>query len=124
MAEGGGRPPAQHVSCFEMPEDGAEFLRPEDISHRGVGLPAACVNGDLPLVAMLLAEGAENGINMLSADADGNNPLHYACLSESPDLITFLLRKAAASSSSSSPSAGAASRRPMPGVHDTPRQRL
>ncbi|CAM9264472.1 unnamed protein product, partial [Ectocarpus sp. 6 AP-2014] len=132
MAEGGGRPPAQHVSRFKMPEDEAEFLRPEDISHRGVGLPAACVKGDLPLVAMLLAEGAENGINMLSADADGNNPLHYACLSESPDLITFLLRKAAAaassssssSSNSSSPSAGAASRRPLSGVHDTPRQRL
>ncbi|CAN0203640.1 unnamed protein product, partial [Ectocarpus fasciculatus] len=138
MAEGGGRrpQPSQHdvLSRFEMLEDGAGFLRPEDISHRGVGLPAACANGDLPLVAMLLAEGAENGINMLSADADGNNPLHYACLSESPDLITFLLRKAAAaaassSSSSSSPSAAAASaaarRSPPPAcVHDTPRQRL
>lgn len=43
--------------------------RPEDIVHRGVGLPTACVSGDLPLVAMLLAEGAESGIDMLAADA-------------------------------------------------------
>jgi len=41
----------------------------EDIVHRGMGLPAACVSGDLPLVAMLLAEGAESGIDMLAADA-------------------------------------------------------
>lgn len=42
--------------------------RPGDITHRGVDLPTACVTGDLPLVAMLLAEGADNGVNMLSAD--------------------------------------------------------
>lgn len=73
--EGGEGPRQQHVvsSRFDMLlEDRAGFLRPEDISHRGVGLPAACVNGDLPLVAMLLAEGAENGINMLGADAVSN----------------------------------------------------
>lgn len=43
--------------------------RPEDVAHRGVGLPTACASGDLPLVAMLLAEGAESGIDMLAADA-------------------------------------------------------
>lgn len=46
---------------------------PEDITHRGVGLPAACVSGDLPLVALLLAEGAESGIDMLAPDSVGDN---------------------------------------------------
>lgn len=44
---------------------------PEDITHRGVGLPTACVSGDLPLVALLLAEGAESGIDMLAPDSVG-----------------------------------------------------
>lgn len=44
---------------------------PEDITHRGVGLPAACVSGDLPLAALLLAEGADSGIDMLSPDSVG-----------------------------------------------------
>lgn len=44
-------------------------IRPEDITHRGVGLPAACAGGDIPLAAMLLAEGADSGIDMLAADA-------------------------------------------------------
>ncbi|CAM9308665.1 unnamed protein product, partial [Scytosiphon promiscuus] len=74
-------------------------IRPEEITHGGVGLPAACAGGDIPLAAMLLAEGADAGIDMLGADADGNNPLHYACLSDSPELIRFLLRKAAGTAS-------------------------
>lgn len=44
---------------------------PEDITHRGVGLPTACVSGDLPLVALLLAEGSEAGIDMLAPDSVG-----------------------------------------------------
>lgn len=46
---------------------------PEDITHRGVRLPTACVSGDLPLVALLLAEGAEAGIDMLAPDSVGGN---------------------------------------------------
>ena len=43
--------------------------RPEDFSYRGVDLLTACVSGDLPLVAMLLGEGVECGVDMLAADA-------------------------------------------------------
>lgn len=43
--------------------------RPEDFSYRGVDLLTACVSGDLPLVAMLLGEGMECGVDMLAADA-------------------------------------------------------
>lgn len=52
---------------------GSYFLptSPEDITHRGVGLPAACVSGDLPLAALLLAEGTESGIDMLAPDLVG-----------------------------------------------------
>lgn len=42
--------------------------RPEDISYRGVNLILACVKGDLPLVAMLLAEGTQQGLDMLAPD--------------------------------------------------------
>lgn len=42
---------------------------PEDITHRDVGLSMACVSGDLPLVAMLLAEGTEQGLDMLAGDS-------------------------------------------------------
>lgn len=45
-----------------------EAGRQEDISYRGVNLVLACVKGDLPLVAMLLAEGTEQGLDMLAAD--------------------------------------------------------
>lgn len=47
----------------------ARGKRPEDITHKGVDLSMACVGGDLPLVAMLLAEGAEQGVDMLAGDA-------------------------------------------------------
>lgn len=43
--------------------------RPEEFSYRGVDLLTACVSGDLPLVAMLLGEGAASGVDMLAADA-------------------------------------------------------
>lgn len=43
--------------------------RPEDFSYRGVDLLTACVSGDLPLVSMLLGEGAQSGVDMLAADA-------------------------------------------------------
>lgn len=43
--------------------------RPEDVSYRGTNLPLACTSGDLPLVAMLLAEGSDLGLNMYAADA-------------------------------------------------------
>lgn len=43
--------------------------RPEDFTYRGVDLLTACVSGDLPLVAMLLGEGIESGVDMLAADA-------------------------------------------------------
>eukprot|EP00752_Nemacystus_decipiens_P014307 g12727.t1 len=87
---------------------------PEDITHRGVGVPTACVSGDLPLVALLLSEGAESGIDMLAPDSEGNTPLHYACLSDNPELILFLLRKAAATASYLSDSGG----------YENPRQKI
>ncbi len=34
---------------------------------------------------------------------EGNTPLHYACLSDSPELILFLLKKAAATASRLAP---------------------
>lgn len=42
--------------------------RPEEVTYRGVNLPIACAKGDLPLVAMLIAEGSEQGLDMLEAD--------------------------------------------------------
>lgn len=41
---------------------------PEEVTYRGVSLSIACAKGDLPLVAMLMAEGAEQGLDMLEAD--------------------------------------------------------
>lgn len=41
---------------------------PEEVTYRGVNLSIACAKGDLPLVAMLMAEGAEQGLDMLEAD--------------------------------------------------------
>ncbi|CAN0235700.1 unnamed protein product, partial [Discosporangium mesarthrocarpum] len=69
-------------------------MRLADITYKGVGIAVACARGDLPLVCMLVTEGEEQGVDMLSADEEGNNPLHYAALSENPSLIDYLLRKA------------------------------
>lgn len=46
-----------------------QVRRPEDINHKDVSLSMACVSGDLPLVAMLVAEGAEQGLDMLAGDS-------------------------------------------------------
>ncbi|CAM9839160.1 unnamed protein product, partial [Phaeothamnion confervicola] len=62
--------------------------------YRGQTMAVAAAKGDLPLAAMLYYSGEEAGFNMLVADAEGNAPLHYAALSESPDTVAFLLRKA------------------------------
>ena len=45
---------------------------------------------------------------------EGNTPLHYACLSDNPELILFLLRKAAATASNLSDPSG----------YENPRQKL
>lgn len=42
--------------------------KPENIAYRGVSLSVACATGDLPLIAMLLAEGADQGVDMLVGD--------------------------------------------------------
>lgn len=56
------------------------MMRAEDITHRGVGLAAACVTGDLPLAAMLLAEGSDSGIDMLAADDAVSEYMVYTAL--------------------------------------------
>lgn len=42
---------------------------------------------------------------------EGNTPLHYACLSDNPELIHFLLRKAAATASKLTDPSGYENRR-------------
>ncbi|CAM9912553.1 unnamed protein product [Choristocarpus tenellus] len=65
-----------------------------DMSYKGVGIDVACARGDLPLVGMLMADGEGQGVDMLMPDEEGNTLLHYGALSDNPELIHFLLRKA------------------------------
>ena len=62
-------------------------------------LPLACSMGNFPITVLLWGMYAAQGINPMSVDVDGNNPLHYAALCDTgnTEVVDFLFQQTAGS---------------------------
>eukprot|EP01083_Nonionella_stella_P098808 277937_1 len=62
--------------------------------YNDMNVYAACANGELPLVFMLMFQMGENNINPLTADESGNSLMHYVALApvqEACEILKYLL---------------------------------
>jgi ankyrin repeat protein len=52
-----------------------------------------CSVGSLPVTVLLWGFAAARRVNLMVSDASGNNPVHYAALAETPEVLGFLLQQ-------------------------------
>lgn len=57
------------------------------IHYRGINIYQASEQGNLPLCVLLWGMASSKRINLISPDQFGNNPMHYAALSSSSEVI-------------------------------------
>lgn len=67
---------------------GSEAIGP--VHYQGTTLNMAAMQGNLPLFVMLWGMSKAKKVNLLAPDAEGNNPLHYAALAETTEVMTFI----------------------------------
>lgn len=56
------------------------------ISYQGLTINTACQTGNLPVCVLLWGIAAAKQVNLMEVDADGNNPIHYACLADNNEV--------------------------------------
>eukprot|EP00520_Triparma_pacifica_P001696 CAMPEP_0118659566 /NCGR_PEP_ID=MMETSP0785-20121206/15183_1 /TAXON_ID=91992 /ORGANISM="Bolidomonas pacifica, Strain CCMP 1866" /LENGTH=311 /DNA_ID=CAMNT_0006552685 /DNA_START=68 /DNA_END=999 /DNA_ORIENTATION=+ len=55
-------------------------------------LPIACSRGNLPVTALLWGMYKAKGVDPMTKDNEGNNPLHYAVLADDAQVIDFIMQ--------------------------------
>lgn len=63
------------------------------ITYQGLTIYAACRQGNLPTCVLLWGIAAAKQISLMEPDAEGNNPLHYACMAENNEAVGFILQQ-------------------------------
>ena len=63
------------------------------INYQGVTIYVACRQGNLPVCVLLWGIAAAKQISLMAPDAEGNNPIHYACMAETNETLGFLLQQ-------------------------------
>ena len=58
------------------------------LSYNGITMKIAASQGNLPVCVLLwgIASGKKPPLNLMSPDENGNNPFHFACLANTPDV--------------------------------------
>lgn len=59
---------------------------PGAIHYYGVTLSMAASQGSLPVTVLLWGFAAARRVNLMVPDANGNNPIHFAALADSPEV--------------------------------------
>jgi hypothetical protein len=59
---------------------------PVTLNYHGVNIYQACSQGNLPLVVLLWGMASSKRISLMAPDFQGNNPMHFAALAESPEV--------------------------------------
>lgn len=60
------------------------------INYRGVNISMACQEGNLAACVLLWGIAAAKRITLMDADAEGNNPMHFACMADNPEVRNLL----------------------------------
>ena len=63
-------------------------LCPTSLNYRGVNIYNAANQGNLPICVLLwgMAAAKKLPVNLMAPDYQGNNPMHFACLAETPEV--------------------------------------
>ena len=56
-------------------------------------LPVACSQGNLPVAVLLWGMYQAKGVDPLTPDSEGNNPIHYAALAEKFEVLDFIMQQ-------------------------------
>ena len=64
---------------------------PPQVQYNDITLSLACAKGMLPTAVLLWGMHKAQNQNPMSPDADGNNPLHYAALADTPEVLEFII---------------------------------
>jgi hypothetical protein len=56
------------------------------INYRGVHISMACQEGNLAACVLLWGIAAAKRISLMEPDAEGNNPMHFACMADNPEV--------------------------------------
>lgn len=56
------------------------------ISYHGVSISQAAGQGSLPLCVLLWSLASSRRVNLMVPDGRGNNPMHFAALSDNPEV--------------------------------------
>lgn len=63
------------------------------INYQGLTIYVACRQGNLPVCVLLWGIAAAKQVSLMAADAEGNNPIHYACMAETNETLGFILQQ-------------------------------
>lgn len=63
------------------------------INYKGINIYQAAEQGSLPICVLLWGMASAKRISLIAPDSLGNNPLHFAALADSPEVVTFLLQQ-------------------------------
>jgi hypothetical protein len=56
------------------------------INYKGATMKMACQQGNLPVCVLLWGIAAAKRVSLIDPDSDGNNPMHYAVLSDNSEV--------------------------------------
>lgn len=59
---------------------------PVSITYRGLNIYHAAQQGNMPLCVLLWSMASAKRVNLIVPDANGNNPMHFAALSDTPEV--------------------------------------
>lgn len=59
------------------------------VSYHGTNIGRAAQQGSLPMCVLLWGIAASKRISLMVADAHGNNPMHYAAMADTPEVMGF-----------------------------------
>ena len=57
------------------------------INYKGATMKLACQQGNLPVCVLLWGIAAAKRVSLMDPDSEGNNPMHYAVLSENTEVL-------------------------------------
>lgn len=58
-----------------------------NIVYRGMNVYQAAEQGNMPVCVLLWSMASSKRVNLIVADNNGNNPMHYAAVADTPEVI-------------------------------------
>lgn len=63
------------------------------VTYHGLTIAKAAMQGNLPVCVLLWGMAAAKRLNLMVPDAQGNNPMHFAALADSPEVKEAVVQR-------------------------------